>query len=94
MGGVDKAVHGGLAGRFLSAKLKANHCELRSELGQHCFRHMDIHATRCLNTRRGSIMEADHEKAEYPWDRLWSDLVDCCASLGSVVARKERGGIR
>jgi len=24
----------------------------------------------------------------------WSDLVDCCASLGSVVARKERGGIR
>src|SRR6516162_1116776 len=34
-----------------------------------------------------------HEEAQYPWNYRWSDLVDCCASLGSVVARNERGGI-
>ena len=39
-------------------------------------------------------METEHEEAQYSWDYRWSGVPDCGASLGSMVARKERGGIR
>jgi hypothetical protein len=68
--------------------------EERSELGQHCFRRVDIHAPGVPQYGRGlSFMETDHEEAQYPWDCLWRGVVDGNASLDSMVARKERGGI-
>jgi len=49
---------------------------------------------RGASIRRGlSFMETDHEEAQYRWDCLWRGVVDGSASLDSMVARKERGGI-
>ena len=71
----------------------SNTTEERSELGQHCFRGMDIRAARRLNAWRDIIMETNHEEAQYAWDYRWSRVIDCGALLASMVARKECGAI-
>src|SRR6516165_2326407 len=55
-----------------------------SELGQHRFHRMDIHAPQCINMDAISSWSNDHEKAQYPWDRRWCRVIGCGALLASV----------
>src|SRR6266480_5721976 len=60
----------------------------QTELGQHRFHRMDIHAPRCLNIGAISSWRNDHEKAQYAWDYRWSSVIERSALLASMVAKE------